>query len=341
MLELFLFGLPITVIGGLWWLKRSMDSVSDEEVEEYLAEKRAEASRRNRQSAAQKQKTPGVDHQPPAPKKTSIHVWGHLPVQVEVEGEFARPRSFLKLLGSEPEFETYDGADRQVTLDLVPDGQNPYDRNAVAVWCERNHVGYLPADIARSYQKAIVALGAPVRVPGRIWARLDSDTVRARAYFNVVHPDGFRQHGTAPGDAEIVLPEGARMRVVGEENFMDTLGALVPDEGEAMAWLRLKIDYDFRPNSAKKRINVYLDEDLIGWLSDVQSANVLPIVQHINESGKVAVAKGVIGGSPLKAEVVLYVARAADVTRDWLDSLGEPTATQSAKRRAFEWDDDE
>lgn len=341
MLELFLFGVPITVIGGLWWLKRSMDSVSDEEVEEYLAEKRAEASQRNRQSAAQKQKTPTRDHQPPAPRSTPIQVWGRLPVHVEVEGEFARPRSFLKLLGSDPDFETYDGAERQVMLDLVPDEQNPYDRNAVAVWCEHNHVGYLPKDLARSYQKAIVALGASVRVPGRIWARLDSDTVRARAYFNVVHPSGFRQHGTAPGDADVVLPEGARMQVIGEENFMGTLGALVPDEGEAMAWLRLKIDYDFRPNSAKRRINVYLDKDQIGWLSDVQSANMLPLVEYVNERGKVAVAKGVIGGSPLKAEVVLYVARAADVTRDWLDSHSEPTTAQSAQRREFEWDDDE
>lgn len=341
MFELIFFGTPILIVAGIWWFRRAMASVSDEEVEDYLSEKRDEASRRNRQSAAQKQKAPNGEHQPPAPINTPIEVWGHLPVHVEVEGEFARPRSFLKLLGSEPEFETYDGAERKVMLDLVPDKQNPYDRNAVAVWCEHNHVGFLPKDIARSYQEAIVTLGAPVRVPGRIWGRLDSDTVRARAYFNVVDPNGFRQHGNPPGDAEVILPKGARMQVIGEENFMDALGALVPDEGEVMAWLRLKIDYDFRPNSAKKRVNVYLDEDQVGWLSDVQSANVLPVVQHINERGKVAVAKGVIGGSPLKAEVVLYVARAADVTRDWLDSLGEPVAGRSAKRREFEWDDDE
>lgn len=281
------------------------------------------------------------DHHPPEPTPQRREVWGRLNEQIEVEGEFARPDSFTALLGNELGFRTQSGADRAVNLQLVPDPTNPYGANAVAVWCEGWHVGYVPSGRSAELQPVIENIGMSLEVPGRIWARLDGSKVRARAYFHINATSELDVHGNPPMDGEALLPDGARMQVAGEENFTGVLRSYVPDEGEAMAWFRLKIDYDFRPNSAKRRVNVYFDEDQIGWLSDVQSANVLPIVQHVNERGKVAVAKGVIGGSPLKAEVVLYVARAADVTRDWLDSHGEPTTAQSLKRREFEWDDDE
>lgn len=281
------------------------------------------------------------EHRPTLPDSEPALVWGRTAERIEVVGEFARAESYVALLGREVGFHSSAGADRDVQLQLAEDIGNPYDEYAVAVWCEGHHVGYIPRERAAEVSRILRRMGTSVSLPGRIWARNDRGEIRARATIQTPPLDRWQSAGMPPGDAEVVLPDGARMQVIGEENFMDTLGPLVPDEGEAMVWLCLKVDFDFRPNSAKKRVNVFLDEDQIGWLSDVQSANVLPIVQHINERGKVAVAKGVIAGSPLKAEVVLYVARAADVTRDWLDSHGEPTTAQSAKQREFEWDDDE
>lgn len=297
-------------------------------------------SNRGTSGRATDNKTNG-DHHPPQPTPQRRQIWGRLSDQIEVEGEFARPDSFKALLGNELGFRTQSGADRAVNLQLVPDPTNPYGANAVAVWCEGWHVGYVPSGKSAELQPVIENIGMSLEVPGRIWARLDGSKVRARAYFHINATSELDPHGNPPTDREALLPDGARMQVIGEENFTSILAPHVPDSGEIMAWLRLKIDYDFRPNSAKKRVNVYLDEEQIGWLSDVQSANMLPLVEYVNERGKVAVAKGVIGGSPLKAEAVLYVARAADVTRDWLNSQGEPTVDGSVKRREFEWDDNE
>ena len=55
---------------------------------------------------------------------------------------------------------------------IVPDPENPYDSNAVAVWIDGLHlVGHLPRDIAAQYAPRLEGLdrGTYLQVPARVW----------------------------------------------------------------------------------------------------------------------------------------------------------------------------
>lgn len=122
---------------------------------------------------------------------------------------------------------------------------------------------------------------------------------------------------------------------------MQHLTTIAPDgDDERMVWLRLNISTDFRPRSARERVDVFLDDHRVGWLSDTQSANMLPLVHFLNDHGKQPVARGVVGGSALKAELVLYVARASEVSREWIESQGGLPSGRASSRPEFMWDDD-
>jgi hypothetical protein len=65
---------------------------------------------------------------------------------------------------------------------LVPEPSNRYDRNAVKVVIEGEHVGYVPADQARMVGDAVrkAPRGEPAGCPARIWAIQDGGQWRAR-----------------------------------------------------------------------------------------------------------------------------------------------------------------
>lgn len=55
---------------------------------------------------------------------------------------------------------------------FVPEPENPHDPNAVAVKTERNAtIGYLSRDVAKSYQKRLLAQPVVVTCPARLVGR--------------------------------------------------------------------------------------------------------------------------------------------------------------------------
>lgn len=72
---------------------------------------------------------------------------------MEVKGTFARTPNVRRLLSKHPGWRSEDGAERRdVPVTLVPDPGNPYDANAVAVFMDDHHVGYLPREHAAAYR---------------------------------------------------------------------------------------------------------------------------------------------------------------------------------------------
>jgi hypothetical protein len=47
------------------------------------------------------------------------------------------------------------------------------------------------------------------------------------------------------------------------------------------------------------------------------------VVAYVAERGHVPVCRAVLKGSPLRADVTLYVARSNEVTKRWLDGIAE------------------
>jgi hypothetical protein len=118
--------------------------------------------------------------QPPEPAGRPLAVLSALRVVVEVVGEAYYDRASWDVMNSEAGFYTDEGAERTFSpgsadgIALVPAPRNPFDKNAVAVFVRRHHIGYLPADLAQVWCRTIKAAceqGYMVTVQGRIWAR--------------------------------------------------------------------------------------------------------------------------------------------------------------------------
>lgn len=282
----------------------------------------------------------GVHFPPPPPDTSNSPVWGRLSQLFEVEGEFAREAAFAELLSSDPEFFTENGAERRVVVSLVPDPENPYDKNAVSVWCEGFHIGYMGRADARRFQRPLINRGGRLDTQGRIWARADGGRVRARATFNAPQPAAWTPLGEPPRESEAILPLGAKIQVIGEENFMEVLRPLIKPKQPRPMWVRLQTSFDIRPRSAKERVDVIFDGQQIGWLSDIQSPKILPLVHFLAARNLVAVARGELEGSALSAQACIYVVRAVEVEDEWVESFGPELSPGAISTKDFEWDDD-
>lgn len=296
-------------------------------------------SQRREAPGSDKEEEDEEEHFPSPPTGEALELWGRQSNFIEVEGEFARPGSFRALLSANPEFFTESGAELRGQIDLTPDSDNPFDSFAVAVWMNGQHLGYMPRKEALRYHARIAQAGGRIGAPGRIWSRAEGDRVFSRATFNICDPESIVPPiGKIPENA-CILPSGSKMQVIGEENFMEVLGEHVDDRPQLPALVTLESSFVIRPRSAKERVDVFIDGEQIGWLSDVQSKNMLPLIHFVNERDCVAVARAVITGSPLKAEVYLYVAKASEITSEWMKSLG-PKVIEAKKRPEPMWDDD-
>lgn len=280
-----------------------------------------------------------IEEAPPAPPtETPSQVWGWLSQPIDVANTFKFRSIYREILADEPDFESESGAEIKVKVVVWRDKANTADTNAVGVWLERHFLGHFPADLAALYAPALDRLGRPVEAPGRIWGRDDEGTVRARTSLYLPEPDALVIFGEAPKDDEILLPEGPKIQVLGEEHHMDILKEYVPTGPSRLIWLRLAKSVDFRPRSARDRIDVFLDGARVGWLSDIQTKNLLPLVDFVLERGKTPVVRGNIAGSKLQAKLTLQVAKADGVPNEWLD--GQGAAIQPVNKRAeFDWDD--
>jgi hypothetical protein len=86
---------------------------------------------------------------------------------LEVVGEPYRQENLWRIVGIP---ETADRVEFDVIAVLVPETQNQYDANAIAVWVNGLHVGYLSREIAARYRPGLDRLcaQAPVALRGTI-----------------------------------------------------------------------------------------------------------------------------------------------------------------------------
>ena len=61
---------------------------------------------------------------------------------------------------------------------LVPEPNNPFDPNAVAVLTEGNAtIGYLSRDVAKGYQKRLLGLPTPITCPAQLRGGNDGESI--------------------------------------------------------------------------------------------------------------------------------------------------------------------
>lgn len=133
---------------------------------------------------------------PPRPNGQLVEPWAR-GRQLKIVGESYRSDAFRKLLGRDPGFRTYSGAEIFSLAVLVSDPNNPDGQGeAVAVYIAGEHVGYFSQDDARHYHSVLEEMQRNdqlLQVPARAWASDDgSGRVKARVSLTISEPRGLR-----------------------------------------------------------------------------------------------------------------------------------------------------
>lgn len=218
---------------------------------------------------------------------------------------------------------------------VVPDPDNPHDSTAVAVWIDGRHlVGHLPRGVAHLYFDRLSNLdaGTHLQVPARVWIgwreefndrtgevrRVESGSVTVK----LPEPAGIAPFNDLPLGPFTVLPWGRATQISGEEKHMDVLRtfALGSEPRHVAATLHVA-EEEKRGGEMARLVEVRLDGQKVGTMTKATSEQIADLVQYVAEKGREPVARAIVKGSDLRAEVVVHVARTSEVSHRWLDSV--------------------
>jgi len=143
-------------------------------------------------------------------------------------------------------------------------------------------------------------------------------------------PNGVLSFNELPEEPHRVLPPGKALQVTGEEAHMDVLTKYVHDHQRHLAvTLHLATN---APKTARSQpvevVEIRLDGQPVGCLTKAMTESVRDLVAYVAERGQVPVARAVLKGSSIKADVTLYVARSSEVSQQWLDGIGDASTAQ-------------
>jgi len=252
-------------------------------------------------------------------------LWGHGWSSVDVVGESHYARSIRGLLGADLKA---GGAEIVTTVQLTPDPGNKFDRNAVGVWAGSRQLGHLSRDDALRYApvlSALVAQGWAPQVPARIWASPgsdygDRDGFSASVRLELAQPHLLVPINAAPSSAHRMLPVGAAIQVTGEDQHLDAIVPWLRPEGECWVHVTLHEMTEQLARSSRTVVEVRIDDARVGQLTPKMSGELLAAIRHLGESGQLTAARAIVKGNRIKAEVVLYVARAHELPDSWLST---------------------
>lgn len=287
------------------------------------------------------------DHLAPRPTGSPIPPWMSRPYEwTQVAGSRYRIPAVLAVLRRTPKEDDRQSLD--VDVALIADPTNPHDRSAVAVWANDQHVGYLPREIAPTWHAICAAFAdrdLHLVLRGRVTASYvtfrPSNEPYVDAYVYLPEPTRVAPRNGIPDQPAALLPEKGSIKVTRTNEHLDVLGPIADPEGVALA-VTLHPIHEIRPRSAYEAVEVHVDGQRVGVLTKLQSERLLPLVKHFAERGRLTVARAILEGNNISAELKLNTIHASDADQQWLDSFGPVTThVKPAQRRPeFEWDDD-
>lgn len=240
----------------------------------------------------------------------------------EVAGESNYAKEIRSLFGRD--FKP-DGTELTLTAQLIPEPHNTYDRNAVSVQINGRTVGYLPREDAARYAPALsemVAQGWTPQVAARVWGGrgFDGADFVSSVRLDLAEPHLLMPANHPPDEAHALLPGGNAIQVTGEEAHLAALTPLLSPTGECWVYATLHEVEEQLARSTRTIAEVRLDGAVMGKLTPKMSAELLPAVRHLASQAAATACRAILKGNSLKADVVLYPARANQLPQDWLDA---------------------
>lgn len=261
------------------------------------------------------------EHVPPSPKGHATEAWSPRTRQLEVAGEWYRAKN-LRTLFTRHAKVSENGTEIRLPAVLVPDPNNPHDKNAVAVFVDGLHVGYMERADASTHHAAIAKLpDGELVVPSRQWLRGTSNDTWARVTLSLPKPE----HLVCPNpteDKSVTLPPGSTVQVTKEEAHMEHLAPLLARYGsDTVVAASLRSVTEQRPRSTVDVVAVDIDGQQVGVLSPTQTANFLPLVRRAESDGLRLTCRASLRGNALKADVALHARKAHEFDDAELERL--------------------
>ncbi|ORC21959.1 MULTISPECIES: HIRAN domain-containing protein [Rothia] len=211
---------------------------------------------------------------------------------------------------------------------LIPEPDNPYQPNAIAVYVDSLKVGRLSAEDSATYWNPITRVVASGHSP---LARLQLTAV-LRGVTGATHIEsGGLLSLSAPGSLfplnavppqAALLPQGASMKVLDEKDHSEYLHSILPSSGEGRMILSLENNQIMHADGrVVESVDVLHDRKVIGRLSTQISEQLAPVIRYVSERDKVASAWGTIRGNAYELSVTVQAERTAEIPAAWFDEL--------------------
>jgi hypothetical protein len=262
-----------------------------------------------------------ADHMPPIPAGRGKEAWSPRTQQLEVAGEWYRAENLRTLFARHAKV-SESGTEIRLPAVLVPDGANPHDDKAVAVFVDGLHVGYMERPDAKKYHEHISGLpGGELVVTSRQWLRASADDTWARVTLSLPLPEHLQCPNPFGPDC-VSLPPGSTIQVTKEEHYMEHLVGLLDRYGsDTVVAASLRSVTEERPRSSVELVAVDIDGQQVGVLSTTQTANFMPLVRRAEAEGRQIFCRASLRGNTLKADVALHARKAHELDETELQEL--------------------
>lgn len=211
---------------------------------------------------------------------------------------------------------------------LVPEPDNPFDPDTVSVRIGSNKIGNLTRHDAQRYWPylaRVIASGytpvAPLKLEATVLRQDGQAEVEATARLSIAAPDLLFPLNTPPTHAA-VLPQGASIKVLDEQEFAEYLHSVVPPSGEGRVMLTLEV------NKVKNHhghtvdiVDVLYERRQVGRLSTQMSQQFIPIIDHAFQQEKLTAVWGTIRGSAFEVSMTIQAARPEEIPEEWFERL--------------------
>lgn len=212
---------------------------------------------------------------------------------------------------------------------LVPEPDNPYQPNAIAVYIDEFKVGRLTPEQSAEYWNSIcrvVASGhdaiALLQLSAVLRRTLEGENyIESQGYLSLSAPGSLFPLNQPPKQATL-LPQGPSIKVLDEKNHSEYLHSILPPSGEGRVILALENNQiKFPDGRVVDSVEVFHDRKKVGRLSTQVSAQLAPVIRFAFEQNRLTSAWGTIRGNSLELSLTVQAQRPSELPQDWYDAL--------------------
>jgi len=204
-----------------------------------------------------------------------------------------------------------------VTLVAEPDNPHSTNGHAISVRNGKDVLGYIASEKSSDYFPEVARVCASGYLPevnARLWCSgdlLDRDS-NLYLYLSILDPGRNVPLNNPPSEGWALIPYGNAFQVTKESDHFDILQDYVPPSG--MGTLLVTLHKEMLGTKTKRiGLEVRLDGERVGELSKSASEKLMPMVDHYDAIGLTSVARAIIQGSGLAAELTIHVKRAHEL----------------------------